>query len=213
MDALRRLSRVHNQIKACQDCAQVCGTPVHGPAIESKIFLVGQAPGAHEAAKGRPFAYTAGRTLFGWFQESAGISEEQFRDHIYIASVARCFPGKSSTGKGDREPSALEIQSCRKHLKEEVAILKPDLIIAVGKVAIMEVLGPKLFVKGNSLADVVGKKMRVPFHGRNVDICCLPHPSGISIWPRVEPGKTLLKQALKQIEQHRSWVEVFGSHQ
>lgn len=145
MDTFEKLKRVQNQIRACQACPQVCGTPVHGPSLETPILLVGQAPGVHEASKGRPFAYTAGKSLFGWFQSQMKISEQDFRENIYMTSVARCFPGKSLSGKGDREPSDFEIEQCRKHLKKEVSILKPSLILAVGKVAIREVLGPELF--------------------------------------------------------------------
>ncbi|MFA7282909.1 MAG: uracil-DNA glycosylase family protein, partial [Candidatus Omnitrophota bacterium] len=54
--------------------------PVSGGAVSSKIILVGQAPGDKEPKLGRPFAWTAGKTLFGWFNTAAGISEERFRD-------------------------------------------------------------------------------------------------------------------------------------
>jgi uracil-DNA glycosylase len=177
----------------------MCGTPVHGPAIQTDVMLVGQAPGAHEAARGHPFAHTAGKTLFRWLHQATGWDEEDARQRIYIASIARCFPGKAAKGSGDREPDAEEIANCRRHLSAEVLELKPKVILAVGKLAIAEVLGPELFPKGATLADVVGKRWSVRFHGVLVQVIALPHPSGVSRWPNTEPGKTLLAQALRQL--------------
>jgi len=76
---------------------------VSGGAVVSKVMLVGQAPGDKEPVLGRPFAWTAGKTLFRWFFDAAGMSEQVFRSSIYMAAVCRCFPGKKTTG-GDRVP-------------------------------------------------------------------------------------------------------------
>jgi uracil-DNA glycosylase len=129
------------------------------------------------------------------------LLEEELREQIYISAVARCFPGKNLKGAGDREPSAEEIANCRRHLSAEIRVLKPEIILAVGKVAIREVLGPELFSKSASLADVVGKKTTAVFHGHPVEVICLPHPSGVSRWPLTEPGKSKLQKALKLIRQ------------
>lgn len=186
----------------------MAGTPVHGPALDTDIFLLGQAPGPHEAGKGRPFAHTAGKTLFRWFQESAGVDEASFRAHVYMAAVARCFPGKAPGG-ADRVPDAQEISNCGKHLRLELEILRPKLLIAVGKLAISQVLGPKLFGPQALLTDVIGKKFDVDFHGVRVEVICLPHPSGVSSWHKKEPGKTLLAQALQLVKSHPEWRKQF----
>ncbi len=180
------------------------GPVVHGPAIVSKILLVGQAPGPREGAFQKPFAWTAGRTLFKWFEEACGASEEAVRANIYFAAVARCFPGKAKGG-GDRRPDAAEIARCQKFLLQETTILKPELVILVGTLAIEQVL-PK-----TKLVDVVGKKLRATYHGIEVDVICLPHPSGASSWPKVEPGKTLLARALKLIARHPAVRQAFRS--
>ncbi len=208
-NSLRDLKVAQKAINTCRVCAKMVGPPVHGAAILSPIFLLGQAPGPHEASLGRPFAYTAGKTLFRWFQESLGVNESEFRDHVYMAAVARCYPGKGSGG-GDRVPNASEISHCSAHLKREIQILKPKLILAVGKLAIGQVLGPEAFGAGALLTDVVGVQLRAKFHGQEVDVICLPHPSGLSSWPKVEPGKTLLAQALKLLGKHPAWRETFG---
>ena len=83
------------------------GPPVIGQAVLSTVVLLGQAPGTKEIEGGRPFAWTAGKNLFGWF-ERIGLDEQAFRSRVYMAAVCRCFPGKSKSG-GDRVPSRQEI--------------------------------------------------------------------------------------------------------
>jgi uracil-DNA glycosylase len=175
----------------------MCGTPVHGFANHVDIFLIGQAPGPHEADRGKPFAYTAGKTLFTWLHQVSALDEESLRERIYFAAVARCFPGKNKNGGGDREPSLVEIKNCRKFLEAEVNVLKPKVIIAVGKLAISEVLGPSVFKKTSKLNEVIGKKFFVHYHNQPVHVIPLPHPSGISTWHKSGSGKELTTQALE----------------
>lgn len=202
------LKALHRELAACRACPGVAGTPVHGGIPTSRVLLVGQAPGVHEAALGRPFAYTAGRTLFRWIEEATGVDEARFRAAVYMAAVARCFPGKSTSG-GDRVPDAGEISRCRRFLVREVALLEPRLVLAVGNLAIREVLGPRYSGPKARLADVVGKSFRVALHGCPVDVVALPHPSGASSWHKTEPGKTLLAGALALLSAHRAWRLAF----
>ena len=85
------------KLKECQLCPQMVGPVVTHHAVLSKIYLLGQAPGPHEGKFGKPFAWTAGKTLFRWFS-TIGIDEHQFRNLTYMAAVCRCFPGKSISG-------------------------------------------------------------------------------------------------------------------
>ena len=175
------------------------GPVVHGPPVVSKVFLVGQAPGPREGSFGRPFAWTAGKTLFRWFQESMGIEEEAFRERVYIAAVARCFPGKANGG-GDRKPDSEEIVRCRTFLEKEVTILQPELVLAIGQLAISEVLGKE--AASRKLDQLVGKVIRTTWHGVELDVVPLPHPSGASPWHKMEPGKRLLAHALTAVKKH-----------
>lgn len=168
---------------------------VSGGPVLSKVLLVGQAPGDKEPLLGRPFAWTAGKTLFRWFEESLGISETEFRTSIYMAAVCRCFPGKKETG-GDRVPSALEIRNCSRWLEAELKILQPELVLAVGKLAIEQ------FLARARLDQVVGRIFKVSYAGIRFDLVPLPHPSGASPWHRMEPGKSLLLTALRIIQEH-----------
>lgn len=174
---------------------------VSGGAIVSKVILVGQAPGDKEPVLGRPFAWTAGKTLFKWFHDAAGISEEQFRSRIYLAAVCRCFPGKRPEG-GDRVPSREETQNCAFWREREFEILKPELVIPVGKLAIQQ------FLAANRLDETVGKEFQVKEGARVFDLIPLPHPSGASPWHRTEPGKTLLKCAMTKIMRHPAMRDI-----
>jgi uracil-DNA glycosylase len=180
------------------------GPPVHGPAIPTRIFLLGQAPGPHEARLGRPFAWTAGKTLFRWLEAATGADEEAVRARVYIAAVVRCFPGKAKGG-GDRVPTPAECARWRGFVEREVEILQPRLVIPVGRLAIQEVLGHT-----EPIAAVVGRTLKVQFHGVTADAIPLPHPSGASTWFKMEPGRTLLAQALGLLRAHPEVARTFG---
>ncbi len=199
---IEQLQAIHRRLSACRACPQMMGPVVHGPAIASRMLLVGQAPGPREGSLGRPFAWTAGKTLFRWLEDATGLNEAEVRTRIYFAAVARCFPGKAKGG-GDRRPDPTEIERCGRFLAEEVEALRPTLVIPVGTLAIEQILGVKV-----PLAETVGTVRRARYHGLELDVLPLPHPSGASTWHRAEPGKTLLKKALGLLslrpELHRS---------
>jgi uracil-DNA glycosylase len=194
-DTFKSLSAHIEELRRCRKCRQMYPPVVSGGPVVSKILLVGQAPGDKEPKLGRPFAWTAGKTLFGWFNAAAGINEARFRDSVYMVAVCRCFPGKNRNG-GDRVPLPEEVSNCSLWLKREMGILNPSLIIPVGKLAIGQ------FIPLQKLDRIVGKKFKVSYSGRSFDLIPLPHPSGASPWHRKEPGKALLKKALKLIVKH-----------
>lgn len=182
-------------LSVCDRCPAMHKPVVLGRPVVSGVMLVGQAPGEKEPKMGRPFAWTAGRTLFRWFEEATGIAEETFRDTVYLAAVCRCFPGKNPKG-GDRVPSNEEIRQCRHWLEREIELLRPHLILPVGKLAIRQ------FMECDRLDAVIGRSWRREIGGHAFDLIPLPHPSGASTWHHREPGKTLLKSALAQIAAH-----------
>lgn len=189
---MKKISDIHKAIKACSLCPKMCGEPVHGLDVKSKIMLLGQAPGEYEGPRGKPWAHTAGKTLFKWMNEALGWSEEDFRQKIYVGAMARCFPGKNKAKTGDRVPDRVELDNCRRYIKAEMDILKPKVLIAVGKLAIEEVLGHKV-----KLDDVVGEEIQINFCGHEIKVIPLPHPSGRSTWIHSESGKKGLKKAIK----------------
>ena len=200
----QKLLRAHvDQLLACRLCPKMVPPPVSGGPVMSKVLLVGQAPGAHEPVLGRPFAWTAGKTLFGWFQKWAGITEEMFRAQIYMAAVCRCFPGRNAAG-GDRVPNPQEIENCSQWLRQEMAILQPALVIPVGRLAI------ERFMAFQGMETVIGQTFPVEKYGHAFEMIPLPHPSGASPWPRMEPGKTLLGRAMVRIARHPAFQSCFA---
>lgn len=176
------------------------GPPVTGFPSLSPVLLIGQAPGPREIEVRKPFAWTAGKTLFGWFSR-IGMQEHAFRRQVYMAAVCRCFPGKNPKG-GDRVPSPEEVSNCSGWLKTEMQLLRPQLLLPVGKLAIAQLMPV------SRLNDVVGQRFRLRCHGIDTDVVPLPHPSGASTWHRTEPGKSLLDQALTLISRHPAWKQV-----
>lgn len=181
----------------CRRCPRMRSTPVSGGPIVSEVILVGQAPGPREPVLQRPFAHTAGQTLFRWLEQHCGLTEAQVRLTIYFAAVCRCFPGKNSGG-GDRVPAPDEIRNCSSWLDQEIAILKPRLIIPVGRLAIGQ------FIECTKLEHVIGRAFHVRHAGHNVDLIPLPHPSGASPWHKIPPGRALLAKALRKIARHEA---------
>ncbi len=174
---------------------------VVGPPVHSQILLVGQAPGDKEPALGRPFAWTAGKQLFKWFAP-LGATEAEFRARVYMAATCRCFPGKNPKG-GDRVPSEEEVANCRPWLEREIELLRPTLILPIGRLAIEQ------FLPARQLVEQVGRTYQITRGRRQIDLIPLPHPSGASTWPRSEPGKSLTAKALRLLSEHEAWRATF----
>ncbi|MEM7387432.1 MAG: uracil-DNA glycosylase family protein [Verrucomicrobiota bacterium] len=190
-----RLERHVKALRACEKCPGMHRPAISGGPVESRVMLVGQAPGAREPALGKPFAWTAGRKLFQWLEEHCSLSESDFRTRVYIAAVCRCFPGKHPGGHGDRVPTKNEIARCRSWLEAEFDLLQPRLIIPVGKLAISQ------FLQFDTLREVVGGEFLLE-NPAGATVVPLPHPSGASTWVHQEPGKTLTSQALHLLGRH-----------
>lgn len=166
----------------------------HGYA-DQRAMIVGQAPGSRAHATGEPWAGRIGEILRGWL-ELAGFPPEQWRETWYLTSVTKCFPGKATPGKGDRAPSTAEIALCADHLETELALVRPELIVTLGKMAAARLIPG---AGRRALTDLVGTIAEVDLpHGPAV-IVPLPHPSGVSRWlndpanrARVDRGLALI---------------------
>jgi uracil-DNA glycosylase len=194
MQASRKLAALHREIGACRKCAEagydVESVPhlvVSGPA-DARLMVIGQAPPSERSSRGRPFSGPAGQRLFKWLVE-AGWEEEDFRARCYITAVTKCYPGKAA--KGDRRPTAVEQKLCRPFLDHELALVRPEVIVLVGGLAIGTFLGD------NRLEDIVG---RVVVRD-DVRYVPLPHPSGASLWLNALHNQTRVHKALKALEQ------------
>ena len=190
-----RLDRHVARLVQCQRCPRMIPPPVSGGPIVSDVIIIGQAPGIREPVLNKPFAWSAGKTLFRWFEEFCGMNQATVRSTIYFAAVCRCFPGKA-TGGGDRVPAPDEIRNCSSWMNDEFEILRPRLVIPVGRLAIAQ------FLPFEKLEEVIGRKFRPKRAGLIVDLIPLPHPSGASPWHKLLPGKELLGKAMRKIARH-----------
>lgn len=195
MSARRSLPRLlddhRESLRACSRCAGRGAdvTPVVSEARSPRAMLIGQAPGQTEQVDGRPFAGRAGRTLFRWL-ERAGIAEQDARAQLYIAAITRCYPGPSPSGRGDRVPSPCEQAACASWLDDELRLVRPRLLIPVGRLAIDRFLDPA------PLDQVIGRAHPVRHAGGRSLAIPLPHPSGASSWIHDGDHPALLTRAL-----------------
>jgi uracil-DNA glycosylase len=180
----------------CRRCAMHADIrPIQSLAVSPRVMIVGQAPGRVESEGGRPFAGRAGRTLFRWL-EQAGIDEATARRRIYIAAVTRCYPGPSPSGRGDRVPSGEEQDACSTWLERELAIIRPRVIIPIGRLALTRFLPAapldRIIGRAHRADDLPGRPLLIP----------LPHPSGASSWIHQGDHPRLLRQAIELVAQH-----------
>ena len=169
-------------VRSCTLCFPGPGgaAPVVDLPKVARAMLVAQAPGSTEMVTRLPLTGPAVSRRAGWF-ERAGVSREE----IYLSAIARCFPGKAKSG-GDLVPPRPMIRNCRPHLTRELELLRPEVIVPVGGLAIKELLGI------GRLSDAVGREIE---HG-GVTYVPLPHPSGASTWLNRPENKEGLAVAL-----------------
>lgn len=156
-------------------------------------MIVGQAPGVTECETGRPFNGSSGQRLFDWLVE-AGWGESAFRATQYMTAITKCYPGKSPNGKGDRAPTRAEQRLCAPYLKQELALVQPEVVVPVGSLAVRRFLGAV------RLTDVVGTVMEGS-EGRL--IVPLPHPSGVNLWLNRPENQARVTEALAHLQQLR----------
>ena len=190
------LRDLQDRCRACTRCVQDGLLPVAAPTFSGTaaacLFLVGQAPGLVELESRRPFSGRAGRELDRWMIRAGFESAEEFRRRVYIAAVARCFPGRNPRGGGDQRPSRGVIENCASWLEAELELLRPPVVIAVGQLAISRFLGP------GSLEERVGRAF-----GSAPVVVPLPHPSGQSRWLNDPANRDRLERALSLISELR----------
>ncbi len=184
------LAALHERMRACRACLEagfwVAPRAVFSGTLGARMMTIGQAPGITEYQTGRPFNAGSGQRLFQWLA-GAGISEEWFRRTQYMTSVTKCYPGKAKSGGGDRVPTRREQALCRPFLEEEIALIDPEIILPVGRLAINLFYSPKV-----PLGQIIGTEKQVD--GRW--IIPLPHPSGASRWHQSEGHRAKIRQAI-----------------
>ena len=193
----RSIAALHRDLAVCRRCVEA-GFPleslpvVHG-AAGRRAYLFGQAPGIVEGAEGRPWRGRAGQTLRRWLR----LDEEAFYTTFYCASVTRCYPGRTASGRGDRTPTAAEQALCRSWHDEELRLLRPSLIVTVGLLATRSVVGAA------TLTECVGKS----YVEHGAIVIPLPHPSGTSGWLNDAANRHRLGKALTHVRRELARIE------
>jgi uracil-DNA glycosylase family 4 len=196
----RALTEAHAKIRACRLCVSAGfiaeAHPVFRGRLGQRLMVVGQAPGERGHRSSVPYAGATGKTLRSWLAE-AGFSEEEFNDRFYLTSLTKCFPGASASGKGDRAPTAAEIRFCANHLNREIELIRPELILALGRLAATSLAGNR------PLDQLVGTIREGERGGHRFLVLPLPHPSGVSHWLNLESNRARLRDALQLLRELR----------
>jgi len=190
------LPELQAAMKECRAC-QNAGYEIYPPAVFSgrdsaQFMTIGQAPGITEQEAERPFNAGSGTRLFGWLAR-AGIEEDWFRKTQYMTSVTKCYPGRQTTGSGDRVPTRHEQSLCRPFLDQEIELVDPRVIVPIGRLAINLYFPSKLVLK-----EIIGTQLEVD--GRWV--VPLPHSSGASRWHQIKENRELIKKAISLLRTH-----------
>jgi len=148
-------------VEACTACGLCRARNKVVPGVgdmRAQWMLIGEAPGAEEDARGEPFVGQAGKLLDNMLA-ALGMNR---RENVYIANVLKCRP------PGNRTPVPVEVDACRPYLERQIALIRPQLIVALGKSAASLLLGTDA-----SIASLRGRVHRV----RDVPLVVTYHPA------------------------------------
>ncbi len=161
-----RLAELKKKASACTICPHLAKSRtqvvfgVGNP--EAKLMFVGEAPGADEDEKGEPFVGRAGQLLTKMI-----VAMELTREKIYIANVLKCRPDLPGKSSGNRKPTRDEMDACLPYLRAQVAVIAPQVIVALGATAVEGLFGPQKMnmtrLRGN-WRELDGVPVRLTFH-------------------------------------------------
>ena len=136
------LTPVRERVSRCTKCPHLASSrtqTVFGIGNpDAELLFIGEAPGADEDKQGEPFVGRAGQLLTKII-ETMGLSREE----VYIANILKCRPDTSPGSFGNRPPTPLEMQTCRPYLVEQIEIIQPKVLVALGAVAVEGLLGTR----------------------------------------------------------------------
>lgn len=181
----RSLASLQRDQRVCRACLEAGhrleSLPVIAPLGGQRAYLYGQAPGEVEGIERLPWRGRAGRTLRRWLD----LDEDAFYGTFYCASVTRCYPGKASSGRGDRTPTPEEQRLCAFWREQELRLVQPKLIVTVGLLAARQLLDLR------TVSEFVGRRYEL----EGVPAIPLPHPSGASSWLNLAENRAKVELA------------------
>ena len=182
--------KIEEDINVCKKCAlsetKTNTVPGEG-GFRKKVMFVGEAPGKWEDIKGRPFVGAAGKYLDELLQ-SIGLS----REDVFITNIVKCRP------PGNRDPTDEEIAACSPYLDRQIAVMKPKIIVPLGRFSSGYIL-KKFGFNMKSISAVQGKVFR-----GDVIIIPMYHPAAALYhgkWkPELERSFEVLKNVLEEVQ-------------
>jgi len=172
---------------ACVRCAHLASsrrTVVFGVGDpDAQLMFVGEAPGADEDAQGEPFVGRAGELLTKIIQ-ATGLQ----RGQVYIANILKCRPDTPGQASGNRKPTTEEMATCIPFLHEQIDLIRPKVLVALGATAVEGLLGKTLGIT----------KLRGTWHTYR----------GIPLMPTYHPAYLLRNQAIG--EKRRVWEDMLA---
>ncbi len=134
------MAELRERALSCVKCAHLASSRqnvVFGVGdVNARIMFVGEAPGADEDEQGEPFVGKAGQLLTKIIQ-AMGLS----RETVYIANILKCRPDMPGQSSGNRKPTPEEMQTCIPYLHEQIDLIQPQVLVALGATAVEGLLG------------------------------------------------------------------------
>jgi DNA polymerase len=178
-------AKLRERALACVKCSHLAASRknvVFGVgSIDAELMFVGEAPGADEDVQAEPFVGKAGQLLTRVI-ETMGLR----RGDVYIANILKCRPDTPGQTAGNRKPTTEEMQTCISYLHEQIDLIRPKVIVALGGTAVEGLLGKTIGImklRGN------WKTYR-----------------GIPLMPTYHPAYLLRNQALS--EKRKIWEDM-----
>jgi len=163
------LTELNDQIAVCSKCeiAKQRNRAVPGEgADDADIMFIGEAPGWYEDQQGRPFVGPAGK-----FLDELLASINLSREKVYIANVIKCRP------TGNRDPLPYEIQNCRPWLDRQIEMIRPKMVVTLGRYSM------NMFFPGKTISKIHGTAQK---------------KDGIICFAMYHPAAALHQQSLRQ---------------
>lgn len=170
------LEDITNEILNCKKCELYKTKTNYVPGVgneNASIVFVGEAPGRDEDLKGEPFVGAAGKLLTEMLLK-IGLR----REDVYICNVLKCRP------PNNRDPAPDEIEKCSGYLKRQLDVIKPDIIVCLGRFAakfIFELFGMQF----TSISKVKGRVFESEMWGKKVKVVPVYHPAAILYRPQL----------------------------
>ena len=134
------LAPLRDRVSVCLQCPHLASSrtqTVFGVGNpDAELMFIGEAPGADEDRQGEPFVGRAGQLLTKIIA-AMGFS----RDDVYIANVLKCRPDMPPGEPGNRRPTVAEMETCLPYLTEQIEIIRPKVLVALGATAVEGLLG------------------------------------------------------------------------